>query len=77
LIIELGEWVLHQACRYAMSWPEPLQVSVNISTVQFKARNLVAAVTEALRVSGLDPARIACNHSLCLDLRIGPLFASI
>lgn len=58
LIVQLGEWVLHQACHYAMSWPEPLKVSVNISPVQFKARNLVAVVTKALQVSGLDPARL-------------------
>jgi diguanylate cyclase (GGDEF)-like protein len=58
LIIQLGEWVLRKACEYAMSWPEPLKVAVNISTVQFKTRNLVQAVSEALRESGLDPGRL-------------------
>jgi diguanylate cyclase (GGDEF)-like protein len=58
LIIQLGEWVLRKACRYAMSWPEPLKVAVNISTVQFKTRNLVQAVIDALRDSGLDPGRL-------------------
>jgi EAL domain-containing protein (putative c-di-GMP-specific phosphodiesterase class I) len=58
LIIQIGEWVLHEACRNAMSWPEPLKVAVNLSTVQFKARNLVQTVIEALKNSGLDPRRL-------------------
>jgi predicted signal transduction protein with EAL and GGDEF domain len=58
LIVQIGEWVLHRACREAMSWPEPLKVAVNISTVQFRGRQLVQAVSQALRASGLDPARL-------------------
>jgi diguanylate cyclase (GGDEF)-like protein len=58
LIIQIGEWVLHTACRHAMSWPEPLKVAVNLSTVQFKARNLVQTVIDALKNSGLDPRRL-------------------
>ncbi len=58
LIIQIGEWVLHTACRHAASWPEPVKVAVNISTVQFKARNLVETVIQALQGSGLDPARL-------------------
>jgi EAL domain-containing protein (putative c-di-GMP-specific phosphodiesterase class I) len=40
LIVQLGEWVLRESCLRAMPWPEPLKIAVNISTVQFKARNL-------------------------------------
>jgi predicted signal transduction protein with EAL and GGDEF domain len=58
LIVPIGEWVLQQACRYAIAWPEPLKVAVNISTIQFKARNLVETVTRALHESGLDPTRL-------------------
>ena len=58
LIVQIGEWVLKEACRRAKSWPEPLRVAVNVSTVQFKARNLVLAVTQALADSGLDPSRL-------------------
>ena len=31
---------------------------MNISTVQFRGRTLVPAVTDALEASGLDPARL-------------------
>jgi diguanylate cyclase (GGDEF)-like protein len=58
LIIQLGEWVLREACRRAMSWPDHLKIAVNVSAVQFKARNLVPTVTAALRESGLDPGRL-------------------
>jgi diguanylate cyclase (GGDEF)-like protein len=58
VIIQIGEWVLREACRYAVSWPEPLKVAVNISTIQFKDHNLVRTVIQALRDSGLDPTRL-------------------
>jgi diguanylate cyclase (GGDEF)-like protein len=58
LIIQLGEWVLHESCRQAMSWPEPLKIAVNISTVQFKARNLVEIIAATLKQSGLAPGRL-------------------
>ena len=57
-IIQIGEWVLREACRCAMSWPEPLKVAVNISTIQFKDQGLVHIITQALQDSGLDPARL-------------------
>lgn len=40
LIIEIGEWVLREACREVASWPRPLQVAVNLSPVQFQAGDL-------------------------------------
>ena len=58
LIVPIGEWVLNKACRHAMSWPEPLKLAVNISTVQFKSGDLVPVTTRALQESGLDPARL-------------------
>jgi diguanylate cyclase (GGDEF)-like protein len=58
LIIQIGEWVLHAACREAATWPEPLKVAVNISTTQFSGGNLVQTVAHALEESGLDSARL-------------------
>jgi len=29
LIVEMGEWILREACREAASWPVPLQIAVN------------------------------------------------
>jgi diguanylate cyclase (GGDEF)-like protein len=58
VIVPMGEWVLRLACAIATTWPGSLKVAVNLSPVQFKSRNLVAAVAGALRDSGLAPARL-------------------
>jgi diguanylate cyclase (GGDEF)-like protein/PAS domain S-box-containing protein len=57
LIVALGEWVLRSACVQATGWPR-LQISVNISPVQFKQRDLVVLVRRALADSGLAPERL-------------------
>jgi diguanylate cyclase (GGDEF)-like protein len=57
-IVPIGEWVLQTACAVAAGWPDGMQLSVNLSPVQFRSSNLVAAVTAALRCSGLSPRRL-------------------
>lgn len=53
LIVEIGGWVLREACRQAAQWQEsgmpPLTVAVNISVAQFRRDNLLQRVTETLR----------------------------
>ncbi|MBR0904454.1 EAL domain-containing protein [Bradyrhizobium liaoningense] len=58
LIVQLGEFVLRCACTDAATWPDDVDVAVNLSPVQFKSPNLIASVTEALAVSGLDARRL-------------------
>lgn len=58
LIGKIGEWVLHEACRQAASWPAPLTVAVNLSPNQFASGELVGQVANALKLSGLDPSRL-------------------
>ncbi|MCK9372494.1 MAG: EAL domain-containing protein [Sulfuricurvum sp.] len=58
LIVQIGEWVIREACRQAALWSQQgmsLTVAVNISAIQFKQGDLEAVVREALSVSGLDP----------------------
>ena len=58
LIVEIGGWVLREACRQAAQWHEsgmpPLTVAVNISVAQFRRDNLLNRVTETLRESHLE-----------------------
>lgn len=59
LIIPIGGWVLHEACRQAMAWqkaglPE-IVIAVNLSALQFRRGNLEQTVISALTQSGLDP----------------------
>jgi diguanylate cyclase (GGDEF)-like protein len=58
LIVQIGEWVLEEACRRALEWPEALKVAVNVSPLQFRNHDLVRMVTRAVRDSGIDPARL-------------------
>lgn len=58
LIVPIGEWILGEACGQAASWPEHVSVAVNLSPVQFKHRNLVRVVANALSATRLDPARL-------------------
>jgi diguanylate cyclase (GGDEF)-like protein/PAS domain S-box-containing protein len=58
LIVPIGEWVLRQACITASQWRDGEKVAVNLSPVQFKSRNLVAAIIAALTESGLHPRRL-------------------
>lgn len=57
-IIEISDWVLQRACTDALSWPEPMYVSVNISPVEFRSGNLAKRVSRALTNSGLDAGRL-------------------
>ena len=58
LILPLGEWVLNRACEAARGWPAQLGVSVNLSPVQFRDRDLAETVRRALERSGLSATRL-------------------
>ncbi|MGY4452437.1 diguanylate cyclase (GGDEF)-like protein [Bradyrhizobium sp. i1.3.1] len=58
LIVQLGEFVLRSACSDAATWPDDVDVAVNLSPVQFKSPNLIASVTDALAASGLAARRL-------------------
>jgi diguanylate cyclase (GGDEF)-like protein len=58
LIVEMGDWVLREACREAVSWPNALQIAVNLSPVQFLYGDLVSRVHAILIETGLSPSRL-------------------
>src|SRR6266481_2638056 len=58
LIVEMGEWILREACREAASWPKPLQIAVNLSPAQFMHGDLVSLVHSILLETGLAPGRL-------------------
>ena len=58
LIVQIGEWVLRQACEEAAKWPPMIRVAVNLSPVQFKGRGLQNSVLGALAAGGLSPDRL-------------------
>ncbi|WP_292556588.1 EAL domain-containing protein [Mesorhizobium sp.] len=58
LIVPIGDWVLHEACRQNKAWQDaglpPLTVCVNVSARQFREPNLIGRVVNALTDSGLE-----------------------
>jgi len=59
LIVEIGEWVIEEACRQAMEWQKnglpTLSMAVNVSAVQFRRGNLAKVIIKALERTGLNP----------------------
>jgi len=58
LIVPIGAWVLNQACKDAVAWPDDLKVAVNLSPRQFRNEHLVETVEYALEQSGLASNRL-------------------
>lgn len=54
----LGRWAILQACRDAVTLPEHLTVSVNLSPMQFLNGDILKTVEDALRKTGLNPGRL-------------------
>jgi diguanylate cyclase (GGDEF)-like protein len=57
-IIEIGEWVLREACRRAASWKEPHKIAVNLSAIQLRQQELPQLIHQILIETGLPPARL-------------------
>ncbi|MEA3510396.1 MAG: EAL domain-containing protein [Actinomycetota bacterium] len=59
LIVPLGQWVLDRACLQMRSWLDeglpPMRISVNLSSRQFRAGNLVETVVASLAAARLNP----------------------
>ncbi len=58
LIVEVGAWVLREACAQGAKWQlagYPLNLAVNVSALQLDTDDLLDHVEEALDSSGLDP----------------------
>jgi EAL domain-containing protein (putative c-di-GMP-specific phosphodiesterase class I) len=61
LIVEVGRWVLLEACRQSAQWHRRghhLSMSVNVSMRQLETHAFVDHVKEALEASSLDPTTL-------------------
>ena len=57
-VVDIGRWVLRQACNDAAQWPEGIKVAVNVSAIQFTNSDLPQDVGEALAAASLSPSRL-------------------
>jgi diguanylate cyclase (GGDEF)-like protein len=61
LIVEVGKWVLEEACRQGAKWRQagyPIGMAVNVSGRQLDTDQVIADIEEALSHSGLEPAAL-------------------
>ncbi|MFO1430175.1 MAG: EAL domain-containing protein [Candidatus Competibacteraceae bacterium] len=62
LIVPIGEWVMHEACRQGRLWQEarlpPLTIAINLSAAQFRKGDIVHNIERAFRENRLDPSRL-------------------
>ncbi len=64
LIIEIGQWVLREACQQLKMWQEqfpsnpPLSISVNLSGKQFSQPDLIECISQILEETGLDASSL-------------------
>jgi diguanylate cyclase (GGDEF)-like protein/PAS domain S-box-containing protein len=57
-IIQIGEWVLEQACIEAARWQQDMSIAVNVSPVQFLLPTLFDQVERILAKTGLKASRL-------------------
>ena len=58
LIIPLGAWSIRRACADLARLPDDLRMAINLSPVQFRSRELVRVVRDALQDSKLPAERL-------------------
>jgi diguanylate cyclase (GGDEF)-like protein/PAS domain S-box-containing protein len=62
LIIEIGKWVIYQACKQMGIWEkkgiEIGKISVNVSTVQFMKSDMIESVKSIIKKSGCNPKKL-------------------
>jgi diguanylate cyclase (GGDEF)-like protein/PAS domain S-box-containing protein len=57
-ILQIGSWVLQEACREAASWQVPLKVAVNVSAVQLHNATFAQELHQVLLETGLPAKRL-------------------
>ena len=76
MVLQLGRWVLHTACRQLAQWAQrpglsELALSINVSPLQFQQLHFVHDVEQALASHGVRPDRLK------LELTEGMLLSDV
>src|SRR5690606_35032546 len=73
MIVQIGEWVLGEACRQLCIWhekgPRDKSVAVNLSGLQFGHTGLVQAVCDVLQRNNLDPRHLTLEVTETVAMR--------
>ena len=71
MIVEIGAWVLDEACRQLAEWPEDLHMAVNVSAVQMRQPSIVDLTREALQRHGVRPENLTLELTETAIVRDG------
>ena len=71
LIVPIGQWVLHEACREAVRWPDDIKIAVNVSGEQLLEPGFSRSVVRALADTGLPARRLEVEVTESVFLRDG------
>ena len=59
LMLPIGQWVLRESCRQAKAWQEagllPVEMAVNVSSVEFRNDKFLEGISTILKETGLEP----------------------
>jgi predicted signal transduction protein with EAL and GGDEF domain len=72
LIVPIGEWVLRAACTEALSWPQSVGLTVNLSSVNFEDAGFIDMVRDVIARTGFDAARLEIEVTERLPLSSAP-----
>jgi EAL domain-containing protein (putative c-di-GMP-specific phosphodiesterase class I) len=61
IILEVGFWLLDQACAQVAAWPEPVCVTVMLALRQLQHRKFIQQLLQRLGRTGIAPARLECT----------------
>lgn len=77
LMDEIGRWVLKEACREALTWPDSLGVAVNLSPAQFLSGLLTDTVAQVIDSTGIraDRLELEITESVLLEKTVDNLDA--
>ncbi|WP_416067543.1 putative bifunctional diguanylate cyclase/phosphodiesterase [Rhizobium sp. ZK1] len=75
LMSDIGQWLLEQACREAMSWPAHFTVAVNLSPAEFLHAGLTDRIAQTLDLVGIraDRLEFEITESVLLERTINNL----
>jgi len=82
-IVQMGEWVLMEACRQARTWIESghpdIRIAVNVSAMQLQRTDFISTVEKALSETGIRPAvlELELTESAAFDPGFGDILAQL
>jgi EAL domain-containing protein (putative c-di-GMP-specific phosphodiesterase class I) len=80
MIVPIGRWVLHEACRQVQSWVEAglpsLTVAVNVSPIELQAKTFLDGLSAMLKETRLSPRNLELELTENILVRNSPLTSS-